>query len=62
MDANEVKALRDQMGIGMQEAKRILQGRDLLARIDKAKTVADLKPILEQIIKTLYPDPQRGRG
>ncbi|WP_046869571.1 hypothetical protein [Microvirga massiliensis] len=62
MDANEVKALRDQMGVGMQEAKRILQGRDLLARTDKAKTVVDLKPILELIIKTLYPYPQRGRG
>jgi hypothetical protein len=61
MDANEVRAIRDELGVGIMDAKRIVQGRDLLARIDKAKTVADLKPILEQIVKTLYPDPQRDR-
>jgi hypothetical protein len=58
MDANEVRAIRDQLGVGIMEARRIAQGRELLARIDKAETLADLKPILEKIVKTLYPNPK----
>jgi hypothetical protein len=45
--------------VGLHQAVQILNGRALLAQLDAAATLADLKPILSALIRKAYPDPER---
>ena len=49
-NTDDVYEVRDAHGIGLAEAKRILERRDIENAIDAAETVADLKEILKWII------------
>ena len=48
--ADDVKKLRLELGIGMHEAKAILDKQLLLLQITEAKTIEDLKPLLLKIV------------
>lgn len=48
--AKEIKELRNKLGIVFHEAKRILWKRDLVKKVDDARTIGDVKEILVEII------------
>lgn len=47
---DRIKRLRDEQGIGIYEAKRIVEREDLVADIAKASTIDDIKALLLRII------------
>lgn len=57
--AAQIREMRERMTVGAVQARKILTGRVLLEELDYAKDASDLKPILEVLIKDLYPDPER---
>lgn len=52
--AEDVKRLRDDLGISIFEAKRMLMAESLLTRCENAQTVDDLKVILKHLIERSY--------
>ncbi|AGR47847.2 hypothetical protein PHIM7_147 [Sinorhizobium phage phiM7] len=52
--ADEVKALRDERGISMFEAKNILVTDRLFNRVDQVETIDDVKFILRFLIQRGY--------
>jgi len=53
--AEQVRALRDEYGIGLQTAGQILRGEDLTHRIETARSVDDLKSVLLEMVREFYP-------
>lgn len=54
--ADQIRALQKERECGIQEAKDVLVGRDLLVLIELADTVKDLKFVLRTIVKRIYPE------
>ena len=52
--AEQVKALSDQFGISLTEAKIKLDKLALLQQINNAKTINDLKPVLLKIVDLIH--------
>lgn len=61
INADEVREVRERLGIGIIEAKRLLTGRALRAALESAQTVDDLKPILAKLIDAKFPDFEKSR-
>jgi hypothetical protein len=54
-DAKKVRAVRDALGIGVMDARKIVKGYELLQQLRGADSIGALKPILRHIIHDLYP-------
>ena len=48
--AERVKQLRDELGVGIQEAHTMLKREQLLIQFDQAQTIEQLKPVLRKIL------------
>lgn len=57
--AEQTKEMRARLHIGVFEARRALEGRGLLEELHLARSLSDIKPILETLILKHYPDPER---
>lgn len=51
--AGEARALRDELGVGIEAAKRILKKERIAAAIGQAQTVDDLKMLLFATLKLI---------
>ena len=57
--ADEVKAMRERTGLGMQECKRIIKGKIIREAIAEATTVEQLRLVLSVMVDDIYPQGLR---
>lgn len=61
VNPQQVRELRERLGIGLHEAKEILVARDLRKRVIKAQGVPALREVLFDLINAILPaDPGVG--
>jgi len=53
---DEVKALRDHTGLGLRECQMHLERSALLAFVDAATSVEDLRRVLRHLVEVIYPN------
>jgi len=54
-----VRALSEEIGVSLHQARRVLFGRNLRQKLKTADSIEDVRPILLQLINEAYPDVKR---
>lgn len=57
--AAQMREMRERLHVSVFEARKALEGRGLLEELHLARSLSDIKPILETLIRKQYPDPER---
>ena len=57
--ADEVKAMRERTGLGMQDCKRIIKGKIIREAVAEATTVEQLRLVLSVMVDDIYPQGLR---
>lgn len=59
IDVEEVKAMRERTGLGLQTCKQILFGDRMRQMLAEATTLEEVKSVLGEVIEDVYPRLER---